>query len=120
MTENDTKTKIPYYFSAPVPLYFKENGWLESENMFKFIHWAFSKCQTRAHKCVKYGREITFQPYEFMAGRLTSHKECFLTENVFRNQLILLERGGTQKVDQQFNQQIYMLHMGYRGFLQKR
>lgn len=43
------------------------------------------------------GRELTLAPYEFIAGRLSSPKECFLTENVFRNQRLKLEKAGLLK-----------------------
>ncbi len=65
--------------------------------MFKFVHWSFAKCQIIPHIEIKFGREIHLAAYEFIAGRLTSSQECFLTENIFRNQLILLERGGLLK-----------------------
>lgn len=89
--------EIPYFFDTPIPRYFRENGWLDCENMFKFIHWSFARCQSVPHKTVKYGRELSFQPFEFMAGRLSSPKECFLTENTFRNQLLKLEKAGLLK-----------------------
>lgn len=89
--------EIPYFFETPVPKYFRENGWFECEHMFKFVNWAFSKCQTIPHKTVIHGKEILLAPYEFIAGRLTSPKECFLTENIFRNQLISLQKGGLLK-----------------------
>lgn len=90
-------SEIPYYFETPVPKYFRENGWFQCEHMFKFVHWAFSKCQTVTHKTVIHGREITLAPYEFIAGRLSSSKECFLTENIFRNQQISLSKAGLLK-----------------------
>lgn len=89
--------EIPYFFDTPIPKYFRENGWFECEHMFKFVHWAFAKCQTISHKKVMQGRELLLQPYEFIAGRLTSPKECFLTENIFRNQLLKLEKAGLLK-----------------------
>lgn len=90
-------SEIPYYFETPVPKYFRESGWFDCEHMFKFVHWAFSRCQTRSHKIVMMGREVTLQPFEFIAGRLTSPKECFLTENIFRNQRLKLEKAGLLK-----------------------
>lgn len=88
---------IPYYFETPIPKYFREAGWLENEHMFKFITWAFMRCSTRPHTVVLNGKEITLAPYEFIAGRLTSSKECFLTENIFRNQLISMQKAGLLK-----------------------
>lgn len=79
-------SEIPYYFETPVPKYFRATGWFDNENTFKYVTWAFSKCQTQSHKTVIEGKEITLAPYEFISGRLTSSKECFLTENQFRNQ----------------------------------
>lgn len=87
-------SKIPYNFETPIPRYFRQNGWFENEHMFKFISWAFTRCQTISHKEVKYGREILLQPYEFIAGRLSSPKECFLSENIFRQQINQLVGGG--------------------------
>lgn len=78
---------IPYHFETPVPSYFRENGWFDSEHMFKFITWAFSRCQTVQHTQTINGKEITLQPFEFVAGRLSSPAECFLSENVFRYQI---------------------------------
>ncbi len=89
--------EIPYFFETPIPKYFRENGWFECEHMFKFIHWAFSRCQTIPHKRVMEGKEILLQPYEFIAGRLSSPKQCFLTENIFRNQRLKLEKAGLLK-----------------------
>lgn len=90
-------SKIPYYFETPIPKYFRENGWFKCEHMFKFIHWAFSRCQTVAHKTVMEGRELLIQPFEFIAGRISSSSECFLTENIFRNQRLKLEKAGLLK-----------------------
>jgi hypothetical protein len=90
-------SKIPYFFETPVPKYFRENGWFDSEHTFKFVTWAFSRCSTQSHKKVINNKEITLQPYEFIAGRLTSPKECFLSENIFRNQLISMQKAGLLK-----------------------
>lgn len=90
-------SEIPYYFETPVPKYFRENGWFDNEHMFKFVTWAFSKCQTKAHKIVLENREITLAPYEFVAGRLKSPAECFLSENIFRNQQKALISAGLLK-----------------------
>lgn len=89
--------EIPYFFETPIPKYFRENGWFECEHMFKFVHWAFARCQTIPHIEIKFGREIHLAPYEFIAGRLSSPAECFLTENIFRNQLLKLEKAGLLK-----------------------
>jgi hypothetical protein len=86
--------KIPYYFETPIPTYFRENGFFECEHMFKFVMWAFSRCQTIPHTERKFGREIHLAAYEFIAGRLSSPKECFLSENVFRNQINQLLKAG--------------------------
>jgi len=92
--------KIPYYFETPVPKYFRENGWFESEHMFKFVVWAFSKCQSVPHTENRYGRDIHLAPFEFIAGRLSSPKECFLSENTFRAQIRqLVENGILVKTD---------------------
>jgi len=80
-------SKIPYFFKTPVPSYFYESGWFDNENTFKFVTWAFSKCQSVPHTVVMDGREITLAPFEFIAGRLSSPKECFMTEEMFRHQL---------------------------------
>jgi hypothetical protein len=80
-------SKIPYFFDTPVPKYFRETGWFDNENTFKFVNWAFARCSTQAHKVVVGSKEITLAPFEFIAGRLTSPKECFLTEKQFRGQL---------------------------------
>lgn len=87
-------SEIPYYFETPVPKYFRETGWFESEHMFKFITWSFAKCQNVPHKEIYYGREILLAPFEFIAGRLSSPKECFLSENIFRNQINQLLSAG--------------------------
>lgn len=87
-------SKIPYYFETPIPKYFRENGFFECEHMFKFINWSFSKCQTISHKTTKEGKQLTLQPFEFIAGRLSSPLECFLTENIFRNLVTKLVRLG--------------------------
>lgn len=90
-------SKIPYFFETPVPKYFRENGWFDNENTWKYVTWAFSKCQTQSHKTVIEGKEITLAPYEFISGRLSSPKECFLTENTFRNQQKVLLKAGFLK-----------------------
>lgn len=90
-------SEIPYYFETPIPRYFRENGWFECEHMFKLVHWAFARCQNVAHTEIKFGREIHLAAYEFIAGRLSSPIECFLSENVFRNQLLKLEKAGLLK-----------------------
>jgi len=79
-------SEIPYFFNAPVPKYFRETGWFNSEHMFKYVHWAFSRCSTQSQIVILAGREVRLAPYEFVSGRLSSSKECFLSENVFRNQ----------------------------------
>ncbi len=90
-------SEIPYYFDTPVPKYFRESGWFKNENTFKFVTWAFSKCQNISHTQVINGKEIILQAYEFIAGRLTSPKECFLTEEAFRHQLKVMLEGGFLK-----------------------
>lgn len=90
-------SKIPYFFETPVPKYFREAGWFENENTWKYVTWAFSKCQTQPHTVVIEGRELTLAPYEFISGRLTSPKECYLTENIFRNQQKMLVNAGFLK-----------------------
>jgi hypothetical protein len=90
-------SEIPYYFETPVPKYFRESGWFECEHMYKFVTWAFSKCQSIPHKIVIQGKEITLQPFEFISGRLSSPKECFLTENILRNQQFKLQKAGLLK-----------------------
>lgn len=89
--------EIPYFFETPIPRFFRENGWFECEHMFKLIHWSFARCQTVPHTEIKFGREIHLAAYEFIAGRLSSPAECFLTENIFRNQLLKLEKAGLLK-----------------------
>ena len=90
-------SEIPYYFETPVPKYFRENGWFDNENTFKFVTWAFSRCSTRSHKVVMQGKEIILAPFEFIAGRVSSSKECFLTEKQFRGQLFSLLDAGILK-----------------------
>lgn len=91
-------SEIPYYFETPIPKYFRENGWFKNENSYKFITWAFSKCQSVAHKVVINSKEIMLAPFEFIAGRLTSPKECFLTEDAYRHQLkVMLDAGFLKK-----------------------
>ena len=59
-------SKIPYAFQTPVPTYFKENGWFEDENTFKFVNWAFSKCSTQSRKVIYDNIEIILEPFEFI------------------------------------------------------
>lgn len=80
-------SEIPYYFETPVPKYFRETGWFSNINTILFITWAFSKCSTQSRKVVMDGKEITLAPFEFIAGRLSSPKECHLSEEAFRHQL---------------------------------
>lgn len=90
-------SKIPYFFETPVPKYFRETGWFKNEHTWKYVTWAFSKCQTQSHIEVIEGKEIILAPYEFISGRLTSPKECYLTENIFRNQQKMLVNAGFLK-----------------------
>lgn len=90
-------SQIPFLFITPVPMYFKENDWFKKENTWKYITWAFSKCQNQTHKETVHGRELTLAPYEFVSGRLSSPIECFLTENEFRNQQDNLQKQGFLK-----------------------
>jgi len=90
-------SKIPYTFITPIPQYFLNNGWFKNENTWKFVMWAFSRCQNVPRKIVICGTEIILEPYEFIAGRLTSSVECFLTEKEFRGQLNFMIRGGILK-----------------------
>lgn len=89
--------KIPYSFETPIPKYFRENGWFENENAFKFVTWAFSKCSSESHKTYIFGKEIILEPFEFIAGRLSSPKECFLTEKQFRGIADRMQREGILK-----------------------
>lgn len=89
--------EIPYFFETPIPKYFRENGWFQCEHMFKFVHWAFARCQNIPHVEIKFGREVHLAAYEFICGRLSSPADCFLTENIFRNQLLKLEKAGLLK-----------------------
>jgi len=93
----DPMSKIPYLFETPVPKYFRENGWFKNENTWKYIIWAFSKCQTTPHKELIQGKEILLDAYEFISGRLSSSKECYLTENILRNQQKMLLNAGLLK-----------------------
>ena len=90
-------SEIPYYFKMPVPCYFYNSGWFESENTFKFVTWAFSKCQHITHKEVHDGKELTLAPYEFIAGRNSSGESSFLTPDEFRTQLKLMSNAGLLK-----------------------
>jgi hypothetical protein len=90
-------SKIPYFFETPIPKYFRERGWFKDEKTWKYVTWAFSKCQTQPHTEIIEGKEITLAPYEFISGRLSSPKECFLTENTFRNQQKMLLNAGLLK-----------------------
>jgi hypothetical protein len=90
-------SKIPFLFETPVPKYFRENGWFDNENTFKFVTWAFSKCSPHPHKIVIQRKEIVLAPFEFMAGRLTSSAECFLTQKQFRGQLFCMIKEGILK-----------------------
>ena len=87
-------SEIPYYFEFPVPKYFRESGWFENENTFKFVTWAFSRCSSDPHKVIMDGKEVILEPFEFIAGRLTSHKECHLTEKQFRGQAERMQKEG--------------------------
>lgn len=93
----DSMSKIPYYFDTPVPRYFRERGWFKNENTYKFVTWAFSKCNIQQHTTVFDNREITLEPYEFICGRNSSSAECFLTPKEFRGQLNLLVNQGILK-----------------------
>lgn len=90
-------SKIPYLFETPIPKYFREQGWFNNENIFKFVVWAFSKCSPEPRKIVMQGKEITLAPFEFIAGRLSSPKECFLTEKQFRGPTVFLQKSGILK-----------------------
>lgn len=90
-------SEIPYYFDTPVPSYFRKAGWFENENAFKFIHWAFARCQNVSHKVVIQNKEYILEPFEFVAGRLSSHKECFLTEKQFRGIADRMQKEGLLK-----------------------
>ena len=90
-------SEIPYYFKMPVPLYFYDGGWFKSQNTFKFVTWAFSKCQNIIHKEIHDGKEIILDPYEFIAGRNSSAESCFLTPDEFRTQLITQLKAGNLK-----------------------
>lgn len=86
--------EIPYFFDTPTPRYFRENGWFANENAWKFITWAFSKCQNVPNKVFHDGKELTLSPFEFITGRDKSSKECFLSEEAFRHQLRTLLKSG--------------------------
>lgn len=90
-------SKIPYFFETPVPTFFKENGWFKSENSWKFISWAFSKCSREKRTIVLDGKQITLEPFEFVTGRYKSSIECFMTESSFRNQLNAMSKAGFLK-----------------------
>lgn len=90
-------SKIPYFFETPVPKYFRETGWFQTENTFKFVTWAFSRCQNIPHKEVIGSRELLLQPFEFIAGRLSSPAECFMSEEAFRHQLKCMLNAGFLK-----------------------
>lgn len=89
--------EIPYYFETPIPKYFREAGWFANPNTILFVTWAFSKCSTQPHKTVMDGKEVTLAPYEFIAGRLTSPKECHLSEEAWRHQLNTQLKAGLLK-----------------------
>ncbi len=89
--------EIPYYFETPVPKYFREKGWFDDENTFKFVTWAFSKCSTQSHVVILDRKEVVLGPFEFVAGRLTNPQECYLTEKQFRGQLNSMISGGFLK-----------------------
>jgi hypothetical protein len=94
---NAIMSKIPYFFETPLPKYFRESGWFSNPNTILFVTWAFSKCSIQSHRAVMNGKEITLAPYEFIAGRLTSPKECFLSEEAWRHQLNTQLKAGLLK-----------------------
>lgn len=91
-------SKIPYFFETPVPKYFRESGLFKNENTFKFVTWAFSRCQSVPHtEYLDNYKKVLLQPFEFVAGRLSSPAECFMTESAFRVQLNNLQKAGFLK-----------------------
>jgi hypothetical protein len=90
-------SKIPYLFETPVPKYFREMGWFQNENTFKFVTWAFSKCRSQIWTLNYENIEIQLAPFEFICGRKKSSAECFLTPDEFRTQLKVLVNAGFLK-----------------------
>lgn len=91
-----SKSHIDFSF-IPIPRYFTTARWFESENTLRFVMWAFSKCQSIPHREVIGTTPVLLQPFEFVAGRLTSPAECFMTESAFRNQLSAMKKAGLLK-----------------------
>ncbi len=90
-------SEIPYYFDTPVPKYFRENGWYNSQNSILFLTWAFSKCSLDKRSIVHDSKEIILQPFEFITGRSKSAAECLLSEDAFKHQLKIMQKAGLLK-----------------------
>lgn len=80
-------SNIPFIFDTPVPKYFRKTEKYNNAKMILFVTWAFSKCSTTSRTITIDNTQVMLGPFEFIAGRTTSPKECLLTEKEFRGQI---------------------------------
>ena len=93
---NSSENSIPFNFKS-IPNYFFESAWFKNENTFKFVCWAFSRCNPKTSNIIFDNRQITLSPFEFICGREKSSAECFLTPDEFRTQLKIMVNAGFLK-----------------------
>jgi len=90
-------SKIPYSFEMPPPRYFRDHGWFQCDNTFKFVSWGFSRCSNEKREIMFDGRNIILFPFQFIFGRLICSTETNMSEREVRTQAKRMEDSGFLK-----------------------
>jgi hypothetical protein len=89
--------EIPYYFSTPVPKYFREKGLFKNFKNVAFVTWCFERCSPDQRNIFHDNQLISLKPYQFIFGRSTCCEETGLTDDEVRTQQKRWENHGFLK-----------------------
>lgn len=79
-------SELPFYFHAPTPRYFRDNGLLKNQKNLAFITWCFERCSPEERIIFHDNQKITLKPYQFIFGRPTCSDATGLTDDEIRTQ----------------------------------
>ncbi len=89
--------EIPFYFHAPTPRFFRDNGLFLNPKNKAFVDWCFERCSPEERIVFHDSKKITLKPYQFIFGRVICSEETGLTENEVRTQQLRWESLGFLK-----------------------
>jgi len=90
-------TKVPFFFPAPTPIFFRKQGLFKNPKNKAFVDWCFERCSPDERTIFHCNIKIILKPYQFIFGRNVCSEETGLTENEVRTQQERWENAGYLK-----------------------